>query len=84
VKLRIASAGRDDASLSDDSFDKIDHDEDGKKDAGTTTTTTSSTASAIRHPHPLVQEVDVRRGREVIEAHSGSAGSLCLVVRRPG
>ena len=32
----------------------------------------------------LVREVDVKRGREVIEAHSGSAGSICLVVRRPG
>ena len=34
--------------------------------------------------HQRVQEVNVCRGREVIAAHSGSAGSLCLVVRRPG
>ena len=32
----------------------------------------------------LVEEVDVRRGREVLRDASGTAGSLCLVVRRPG
>lgn len=32
----------------------------------------------------LVQEVDVLRGAEMIQRHTGKNGSLCLVVRRPG
>lgn len=32
----------------------------------------------------MVQEVDVLRGREMIRRHSGSVGSICYVVRRPG
>lgn len=84
MKLKIGGGGRDgdESHHSDDSFDKIDRVEDEKKEAASKTTT--PTAESIRRAHqPLVQEVDVRRGREVVQAHSGSAGSLCLVVRRP-
>jgi len=32
----------------------------------------------------LVREVGLRRARDVLRTTTGSAGSLCLVVRRPG
>lgn len=35
-------------------------------------------------PPLLVREVGLRRAREVLRTMTGSAGSLCLVVRRPG
>jgi hypothetical protein len=31
-----------------------------------------------------VEEVDVLRGREILQRFSGKYGSICLVVRRPG
>jgi len=31
-----------------------------------------------------VDEVDVKRGDEVLSDHSGKHGSICFVVRRPG
>lgn len=31
-----------------------------------------------------VDEVDVKRGDEVLSDHSGKQGSICFVVRRPG
>jgi len=31
-----------------------------------------------------VEEVDVLRGREILQRFSGKHGSICLVVRRPG
>ena len=33
---------------------------------------------------PLVQEIDVVRGKEMIKHQTKSVGSICMVVRRPG
>lgn len=32
----------------------------------------------------IIKEVDVLRGREVVQRHSGEHGAICFVVRRPG
>jgi len=38
----------------------------------------------IKNDDKSVEEVDVLRGREILQRFSGKYGSICLVVRRPG
>jgi hypothetical protein len=44
-----------------------------------TTTNDNSTATTV-----FVQEIDVLRGKEVVQQNTKEIGSICMVVRRPG
>ena len=83
VKLQIGG-NSDNFDVDNGNIEVVESNDDTvKSDTEISREMTTATTSGLQN-HQLVREVNVGRGREVIAAHSGYAGSLCLVVRRPG
>lgn len=72
-----------------DSTEAMSDDDNRDTDAADAGNSNSNRVSQGMNPNKpdgaaVVKQVDVLRGREVIQHNSGTAGSLCFVVRRPG
>lgn len=87
VKPCMRAAKLQDAVMVELQIEKADSDDDST-DAEDGTDNNSNNikpdADGVASSSILVKEVDVLRGREVIQRNSGLYGSICFVIRRPG